>query len=199
MAIAKKTHRPSMAVIPNPKQAIGVTPMQEKFCMIFCTEDITQTDAARKAGFADAATAASKFLNGRDYPQIVERIRQIKEELSVKYEVTFDNHVRKLAEIRDAALQSNNFASAVAAEKARGSAAGLYVTRQEILVGKIDQMSKEEVLAEIRRLQAELPILANATNPTIDITAEEVTDGSGEETLAGSEKDDEPESPVDTP
>jgi phage terminase small subunit len=199
MAIAKKTHRPSMAVIPNPKQAIGVTPMQEKFCMIFCTEDITQTDAARKAGFADAATAASKFLNGRDYPQIVERIRQIKEELSVKYEVTFDNHVRKLAEIRDAALQSNNFASAVAAEKARGSAAGLYVTRQEILVGKIDQMSKEEVLAEIRRLQAELPILANATNPTIDITAEEVDDGSGEETLAGSEKDDEPESPVDTP
>lgn len=197
MAIAKKTHRPSMAVIPNPKQAIGVTPMQEKFCMIFCCEDITQTDAARKAGFADAATAASKFLNGRDYPQIVERIRQIKEELSVKYEVTFDNHVRKLAEIRDAALQSNNFASAVAAEKARGSAAGLYVTRQEILVGKIDQMSKEEVMAEIRRLQAELPILAHATSPMIDITAEEETDGPGEEALAGPEEDDEPESPVD--
>ena len=197
MATSKKTWKPTLKVIPNPKQAIGVTPMQEKFCMIFATEDLTQTDAARKAGFADPATAASKFLNGRDYPQIVERIRQIKEELAVRYEVTFDNHVRKLAEIRDAALQSNNFASAVAAEKARGSAAGLYVTRQEILVGKIDQMSKEEVLAEIRRLQAELPILVNATSPMIDITAQEEQHGPGEETLAGFEKDDEPQSPMD--
>jgi len=199
MATSKKTWKPTLRVVPNPKQAIGVTPMQEKFCLIFATEDITQTDAARKAGYADAAAVASKFLNGRDYPQIVERIRQIKEELSVKYEVTFDNHVRKLAEIRDAALQSNNFASAVAAEKARGSAAGLYVTRQEILVGKIDQMSKEEVLAEIRRLQAELPILVNVTNPMIDLTAQEEVHGSGEEALAGSEEDDEPQGPMDAP
>lgn len=199
MSVAKKTHRPSMAVIPNPKQAIGVTPMQEKFCMIFSCEDVTQTDAARKAGYSDAATIASKFLNGRDYPQIVERIRQIKEELSIRYEVTFENHVRKLAEIRDAALQSNNFASAVAAEKARGSAAGLYVTRQEILVGKIDQMSKEEVMAEIRRLQSEMPLLAHTASHMINITPEEEPDGTGEKALAGLEEDDEPESPVDTP
>lgn len=167
--------------------------------MIFSCEDVTQTDAARKAGYSDAATIASKFLNGRDYPQIVERIRQIKEELSIRYEVTFENHVRKLAEIRDAALQSNNFASAVAAEKARGSAAGLYVTRQEILVGKIDQMSKEEVMAEIRRLQSEMPLLAHTASQMINITPEEEPDGTGEKALAGLEEDDEPESPVDTP
>lgn len=167
--------------------------------MIFSCEDVTQTDAARKAGYSDAATIASKFLNGRDYPQIVERIRQIKEELSIRYEVTFENHVRKLAEIRDAALQSNNFASAVAAEKARGSAAGLYVTRQEILVGKIDQMSKEEVMAEIRRLQSEMPLLAHTASHMINITPEEEPDGTGEKALAGLEEDDEPESPVDTP
>jgi hypothetical protein len=33
----------------------------------------------------------------------------------------------------------------------------------------------------------------------IDITAREEEDGSGEEALAGSEEDDEPQSPVDTP
>ena len=197
MATAKKTWKPSLGVIPNPKQAIGVTPMQEKFCLIFATEDITQTDAARKAGYVDAATAASKFLNGRDYPAVVERIRQIKEELSIRYEVTFDNHVRKLAEIRDVALQNGNYASAVAAEKARGSAAGLYVTRQEILVGKIDQMSKEEVMAEIRRLQSEMPLLANASQPMIDLTVQGIADGPGEETLAGLEEGDESEGPMD--
>jgi len=172
MALAKKTWKPTLEVVANPKQALGITPMQEKFCLIFATEDVTQTDAARMAGYADAAGQASKFLNGRDHPQIVERIRELKEELAKKYEVTFENHVRKLAEIRDLAVQNGNYPAAVTAEKARGSAAGLYVTRQEILVGKIDQMSKEEVMIEIRRLQQEIPALAQSTAPMIDLTPE---------------------------
>lgn len=175
MAVAKKTWKPTLDVVPNPKQALGITPMQEKFCMIYATEDVTQTDAARMAGYSDAAGQASKFLNGRDFPQIVERIRVIKEELAKKYEVTFDNHVRKLAEIRDLAVQNGNYPAAVTAEKARGAAAGLYITRQEILVGKIDQMSKEEVLAEIRRLQQEIPLLAQNSAPVLDLTPEPET------------------------
>jgi hypothetical protein len=90
----------------------------------------------------------------------VERVREIKTELAYRTDVTFENHVSKMAEIRDAAMEKGNFTAAVAAEKSRGQAAGLYVSRSEIMVGKIDQMSREEVLAEIRRLQAEFPALA---------------------------------------
>jgi hypothetical protein len=108
------------------------------------------------------------MLNGRDYPQVLERIRVIKTELQQKFEVTFDGHVRKLAEIRDQAMQNGNYSAAVTAEKSRGQAAGLYIDRKEILTGKIDQMSREEVLVEIKRIQEEFPQLREALSPAIE-------------------------------
>ena len=170
MARAKTTHKPKLDILVNPKTK-GLTEKQEKFCRIYATEDVTRTEAARLAGYTEktAPIAGSRFSNGRDYPHILARIAEIKEELSKKYEVTFDNHVRQLARIRDAAYEKGNYPAAVSAEKARGQAAGLYISRQEILVGKIDQMSREEVLAEIAKLQTEFPVLANATAPTIDM------------------------------
>ena len=170
MAKAKTTHKPKLDILVNPKTK-GLTEKQEKFCRIYATEDVTRTEAARLAGYSEktAPVAGSKFLNGRDFPHILARVAELKEELAKKYEVTFDGHVRQLARIRDAAFEKGNFPAAVSAEKARGQAAGLYITRQEILVGKIDQMSREEVLAEIAKLQQEFPVLANATAPTIDM------------------------------
>ena len=46
-------------------------------------------------------------------------------------------------------------------EKARGQVAGLYIDRKEILHGKIDQMDRQEVMDEIKRIQAEFPQLVN--------------------------------------
>lgn len=170
MAIAKATHKPKLDVLVNPKTK-GLTEKQEKFCRIYATEDVTRTEAAKLAGYSDttAPIAGSRFLNGRDYPHVLARIAEIKEELSKKYEVTFDGHIRQLARIRDMALDKGNFTAAHAAEKSRGQAAGLYISRSEILVGKIDQMSKEEVLAEIAKLQSQFPILLEHTAPTADM------------------------------
>lgn len=172
MAKAKATHKPKLDILVNPKTK-GLTEKQEKFCRIYATEDVTRTEAARMAGYSDttAPIAGSRFLNGRDYPHILARIAEIKEELSKKYEVTFDGHIRQLARIRDMALEKGNFTAAHAAEKSRGQAAGLYISRSEILVGKIDQMSREEVLAEIAKLQSQFPVLLENTAPTIDMIA----------------------------
>jgi hypothetical protein len=49
-------------------------------------------------------------------------------------------------------------------------AAGLYISRSEILVGKIDQMSREEVLAELQKLQEQYPALKEAMLPPKEIT-----------------------------
>lgn len=172
MATAKATHKPKMEILVNPKTK-GLTEKQERFCRIYATEDVTRTEAAKQAGYGDgtASWAASRFLNGRDYPHILVRIAEIKEELARKYEVTFDSHIRQLARIRDMALEKGNYTAAVAAEKSRGQAGGLYVSRTEILVGKIDQMSREDVIAEIAKLQKQFPVLMNATSPTIDMVA----------------------------
>ena len=57
-------------------------------------------------------------------------------------------------------LSSTKTTAAVAAEKSRGQAAGLYIDRKEILHGKIDQMDREQVMKEIQKLQKEFPALA---------------------------------------
>jgi len=155
----------------NPKAEIGLTEMQERFARIIASEELTYTEAAIKAGYAEscAGVTGSKLMNWDLNPHVVKRVRELKQELAKKYDVTFENHVMKLAQIRDLAIQANNYPAAVSAEKARGQAAGLYVTRQEILVGKIDQMDKNEVLEEIRKLQKEFPALMLASTPTIDL------------------------------
>lgn len=158
------------------ERAYGLTAKQETFCLNYAAGNITQTEAARRAGFSNPAFAASRFLNGRDYPHVLRRIVELKNELSRRFEVTFENHVKKMAEIRDMALADKNYSSAIAAEKARGQVAGLYIARHEIMIGKIDQMSREEVLAEIEKLHQEYPALAAQTAPKEDLSLiEDVT------------------------
>ena len=70
------------------------------------------------------------------------------------------DEVKKLAEIRDLAMQNGNYPAAVAAEKSRGQAAGIYIDRKEILHGRIDQMDRDQVIKEIEKLQKEFPALA---------------------------------------
>lgn len=170
----------------NPNQELGLTEKQERFARIMASEDLTYTEAAVKAGYSEKAAGVqgSKLMNWNLFPHVVNRVRELKQELAKKYDVTFENHVMKLAQIRDMAIQANNYPAAVSAEKARGQAAGLYVSRQEILVGKIDQMDKNQVLEEIRRLQKEFPALMLATAPTIDAVA--IKDEKNEPTRAKS-------------
>ena len=180
MALAKATHKPALDIVANPRTEKGITPKQEEFCRIYVCEDVSQTEAAVRAGYSvkSAHAIASQLLNGQRYPHVVERIRELKSEMGRKYEVSFEGHVKKLAEIRDAAMTGGNFAAAVAAEKSRGQVAGLYIDRKEILHGRIDQMSREDVLKEIANIQKEFPALAAVAqgNVIIDVEPTELPD-----------------------
>lgn len=152
----------SLRAFGNTRKELGLTPKQEEFAK-HVASGLSQKEAAKKAGYKGRVVARGWMLmSDRYYPKVVNRVREIKEELSDRYEVTFENHVRQMAEIRDAALVKGNFTAAVAAEKSRGQVAGLYISRQEIMVGKIDQMSRDEVMAEIKRIQSEFPLLLGA-------------------------------------
>ena len=174
MPLAKATHKNTLEVVANPRQEKQITPKQEEFCRIYVCEDVSQTEAALRAGYSkkSAHAIASQLLNGRNFPHVVRRIAELKQEVGRKYEVTFENHVKKLAELRDAALTGGNFAAAVAAEKSRGQAAGIYIDRKEILHGRIDQMSKEEVLKEIQKLQDDFPALGAVASGNLVIEGE---------------------------
>ena len=174
MPLPKQTHKPRLEVVANPRTEKKITPKQEKFVRIYCCEDVSQTEAAVRAGYSkkSAHAIASQLLNGIRYPHVVARVYEVKNELAHKYEVTFENHVKKLADIRDLALREGSYAAAVAAEKNRGQVAGLYIDRKEILHGKIDTMTRPEVLREIQKLHEEYPVLSAVTESNLVIEGE---------------------------
>ena len=71
-------------------------------------------------------------------------------------------NVRKLTpkqhKLSRGAEENGNWAAAVAAEKSRGQAAGLYIDRKEILTGSIDQLSKIEVEAKLKEIEKQFSI-----------------------------------------
>jgi phage terminase small subunit len=170
----KVTHKPTLDI--KLHHETGLSEMQEKFCQLYvCNPTWTQTECAIAAGYSEgsAHVTASRFLNGRDYPDVIKRIEDLKAELAKKYEVTFDNHVQMLAHIRDEAIRNGNYPAAVSAEKSRGQAAGLYVERKEILHGKIDQMTREQVMAEIQKLTLDYPQLMAMAAPELTLSKKE--------------------------
>ena len=162
MVAPKITHKNRLEVVANPKREKGVSPVQERFCQLYVTrEDLTQSQCAVEAGYSNrsAHSKASELLNPNRWPNITVRIRELKQELGRKYEVTYEKHLKKMAELRDEALQNGNYSAAINAEKFRGQAAGIYIDRKEILHGKIDQMSREEVMRAITEMQKDFPAL----------------------------------------
>ena len=50
MVLAKKTHKEKLDVVANPRKEKQITPKQEEFARLYVCEDITQTEAAIRAG-----------------------------------------------------------------------------------------------------------------------------------------------------
>ena len=137
---------------------------QEKFAQIVASEyyfgDISLVEAAQKAGYSRKSAYSSSYsmVDPKKSPQVVERIKELREDYSRKYGITYEKHIRDLKTIRDAALEDKAYGAAVSAEYRRGLAQGdIYVNKLEVRKGNIDSMSKEEVLAELEKLGIRTP------------------------------------------
>lgn len=160
--------------VPLPDELAELTEKQRKFCELYAgSPERPLSELSLEAGYI--YNAGARLIR---HPPIARYIKRLRADLAPKYEVTFENHVRKLAEIRDIALQNGAYAAAVAAEKHRGAVAGLYIDRKEIKFGMVDQMSKDEVLKEIQKLKDEFPALSAVweTNTVIEHQPLMVTD-----------------------
>jgi len=157
-----------------------LTQAQEIFAQAYARGDNTAAHAARIAGYAESSiyNKGREFLDASLNPHIVKRIREIQEENQKRYGIDLDRHLRDLMTIRDQAIDNGSFAAAVSAEKIRGSAAGLHIDRKEILHGKIDQMSKEEVMARLKELQEKYDVrVVNARESVLEIDQGEYEEG----------------------
>ena len=145
-----------------------LTEMQRKFAHLLVSNEGRKyaNECAIEAGYEKdrSRQTAYELQNPKIYPLVVKYIGEIREEYQKKYEVTYEKHITELAKIREQALKKGAFSAASNAEVARGKAAGLYVEQKIIRTGKLDDMSKEEMEQELKKIIDEYsPILENVS------------------------------------
>ena len=127
-----------------------LTDKQQAFLDNFMHKDMTQTNAARQAGYSNPSVDAVRLLRNE---VVQERFQEMQEENRSRFGVTIDKSVRDLLKIRNEAWESGKFGEAIRAEELRLKATGLLVNKAHVLHEKVDSMTKEEILAELQNLQ----------------------------------------------
>ena len=127
-----------------------LTQKQQAFLDNFMHKDMTQTNAARQAGYSNPSVDAVRLLRNE---VVQERFQEMQEENRSRFGVTIDKSVRDLLKIRNEAWESGKFGEAIRAEELRLKATGLLVNKAHVLHEKVDSMTKEEILAELQKLQ----------------------------------------------
>ena len=141
-------------------------PQQQKFLDNYIHKDMTQTGAARSAGYKSPNVRAVQLLNN---PVVKERMEEMRQELESKYGVSVTKSVRDMQMLRDEAWAAGNYSAAIKAEELRLKVTGLMVNRSHVTHEKIDNMDKDEIS---KKLQV---IMDRAKSRMIDVTPEQNT------------------------
>jgi phage terminase small subunit len=129
-----------------------LTPQQQEFLNFYLHKDMTQTEAARQAGYKNASVSAVRLLKN---PVVQERLQEMRHESQARYGVHIDKSMRDLKKIRDEAWQAGKYSDALRAEELRLKASGLLINKSHVVKEDITQQSKDQLLdklAEFKRL-----------------------------------------------
>tara|TARA_R110002020_G_scaffold13240_2_gene47754 strand:+ start:135 stop:554 length:420 start_codon:yes stop_codon:yes gene_type:complete len=111
-------------------------------------------EAALLAGYSDknAQRAGSTLLSE---PKISKRVAELRSRAAARSSLTLSRHLDNLEQLRNTAVENGAYGAAVTAEISRGKAAGLYVERKELLVNKVQTLTREEIVHRIREIHDE--------------------------------------------
>jgi len=127
-----------------------LTDKQQDFLDNFMHKDMTQTSAARSAGYANPGVDAVRLLRN---PVVQERYQEMREEARSRFGVTVEKSVRDLLKIRNEAWESGNHSAAIRAEELRLKATGLLVNKAHVLHEQADSMTRDQILEKLQEFQ----------------------------------------------
>ena len=113
---------------------------------------LTFSEAAKKAGFKNPIVVGRYMRPGGKYAHVRREYERLMVEAKKKFELTHDKAVEDLYKLRDDAWAQGNFTAAINAQNLLLKVGGLIVDRREVLHGKVDQMSREEVEKRLQQL-----------------------------------------------
>ena len=138
----------------------------------------SNAECARKAGYSHdvAYNTASKLLNGRDYPHVLEYITELRQERERRYGVTTIGQLERLHQLSLGAEDAGQFSAAINAEKIRSALGGLTIDRRET-INTMDQLSRDEITTRLVALQKQYPQAFQIEGTYKDVTNEQGTGG----------------------
>ena len=167
----------------NPKRSLPerhkekpFTKKQQAFIQHYVYHDLTNTEAAHRAGYSNPRQIAYVLLNDPRYMNVQMKIRELQEAQQKKYEITFEKVARDLQMIRDRAVEDGSYGAAVTAELGRAKLAGLMIEKKEIKLGRIDQMDRSEVEARLNALLDKNQLIPGLQAAVVDDSVMDVED-----------------------
>jgi len=127
-----------------------LTPQQQTFLDKYFNGDMTQTAAARAAGYKNPSVSAVKLLRNS---VVQERLEEMRLEARTKYGVTVDKSVRDLKKMRDEAWELGKYGEAIRAEELRLKATGLLINKSHVMHEDVNAMNREQVLEKLAEFQ----------------------------------------------
>jgi len=128
---------------------------------------LTFAEAAKKAGFKNPKVVSRYMGPNGKYQHVYREYERLMAEAKKKFELTHEGAVEDLYKLRDDAWSAGNFTAAINAQNLLLKVGGLIVDRREVLHGKVDQMSREEVEKRLEQLMGNV-VLANKTDGLLD-------------------------------
>ena len=172
----------------NPKRSLPerhkekpFTKKQQAFIQHYVYHDLTNTEAAHRAGYSNPRQIAYVLLNDPRYMNVQMKIRELQEAQQKKYEITFEKVARDLQMIRDRAVEDGSYGAAVNAELGRAKLAGLMIEKKEIKLGRIDQMDRSEVEARLNALLDKNQLIPGLQSAVVDDSVMDVEEAEFEE------------------
>ena len=146
---------------------------------------LSLVECAYKAGYTSPRQAANKLMNK---PLIRKEYNYLMNEAKKKYELNYDRAVQDLYDIRDKAMEAGSFNAAISAQNSLLKVGGLIVDRKEVMFGKVDQMSREEVEARLSQLMGNV-VLEDNSDPDPDLSLVDQQEEEVEEAIEAKEDD----------
>ena len=152
--------KPTENTIGKVGRPAGLTERQKTFAKYYVEGRHSNAECARMAGYSDKSsiTMASKLLNGRDFPDVVELIKELKQAAERRYGVTLMHQLKRLDELSRGAEEAGQYSAAINAEKIRSALGGLTIDRREQQhVHQLDSMTKQDIVARLAELRKSYP------------------------------------------
>lgn len=131
------------------------TPKREAFALAVASGK-TQADAYRAAFSAEKmkpSTIWSRASVLMADNEVKARVAELRKPVAERAQLTLQSHLNNLEALRDEAIKTSQLGAAIAAEVARGKAAGLYVIKTEISANlAIREMSDAELDTRLAHL-----------------------------------------------